>query len=424
MEEQYTHGERGQALVIMVFGIVVLLIVAGLAVDGGTVLTERRHAQNAADASSLAGTRLLAGAICEEPSATDAAILAEVRRLAEENGVRNAAAGVRAEYVDQDETPLGMVGAGSIPVGSTGISATLEITRSTFFMGLAGIEKSAASAHALAMTGPIIRFKGGGMLPIGVPLETVEQLGPGDEFRVIETDHHHGGEFCTDDSGNWDDHNTDITCVYDPDVPHNAQRGWLNLNFIYNPDHLTAQDRLNRAFIGNVANSGCGSNDSLSTDDGLRGWASGDCPYPYPIIAGNVDSPNGDFIHGDPGARTSSLQELEQYVGSVAYAPIFDYVYLKDYMEDNYVAAEEPDVEGANTNGHWPTAGGGGHAFFYHIVGFVALEVQEVSATGSGKYLQGEFDHALIGAQVFRPSSGFGNGGCDTPVLFGVSLWR
>src|SRR3990172_5154935 len=47
--------EKGQALVLLVLGFVVLLGFPALAVDGGMVYSNRRHAQNASDASSLGG---------------------------------------------------------------------------------------------------------------------------------------------------------------------------------------------------------------------------------------------------------------------------------------------------------------------------------------------------------------------------------
>ncbi len=48
------RGERGQALVLIILGIVVLFGFVGLAVDGGRVFSEQRRAQNAADAAAYA----------------------------------------------------------------------------------------------------------------------------------------------------------------------------------------------------------------------------------------------------------------------------------------------------------------------------------------------------------------------------------
>ena len=49
------NGEEGQVLAFLAVCFVVLLGFAALAIDGGMVFSDRRHAQNAADASSLAG---------------------------------------------------------------------------------------------------------------------------------------------------------------------------------------------------------------------------------------------------------------------------------------------------------------------------------------------------------------------------------
>ncbi|HEX8992126.1 MAG TPA: pilus assembly protein TadG-related protein [Anaerolineales bacterium] len=46
--------ERGQALILIVFAIVGLVAITGLAVDGGMAYSDRRNAQNAADAAALA----------------------------------------------------------------------------------------------------------------------------------------------------------------------------------------------------------------------------------------------------------------------------------------------------------------------------------------------------------------------------------
>jgi len=55
MIRKRSKSEEGQALVLLVLGFVALLGFAALAIDGGMVYADRRHAQNAADASSLGG---------------------------------------------------------------------------------------------------------------------------------------------------------------------------------------------------------------------------------------------------------------------------------------------------------------------------------------------------------------------------------
>ena len=48
-------SERGQALILIVFAIAALFGITGLAVDGGSLYSDRRRAQNAADTAALAG---------------------------------------------------------------------------------------------------------------------------------------------------------------------------------------------------------------------------------------------------------------------------------------------------------------------------------------------------------------------------------
>jgi len=49
------QSQQGQALVLIIFGMVVLLGFTALAVDGSMVYADRRHAQNVTDTAALAG---------------------------------------------------------------------------------------------------------------------------------------------------------------------------------------------------------------------------------------------------------------------------------------------------------------------------------------------------------------------------------
>ncbi|MCI0553607.1 MAG: pilus assembly protein TadG-related protein, partial [Anaerolineae bacterium] len=48
------NSEKGQALVLIALAAVGLFAFAALAIDGGRVFSDRRHAQNAADTAALA----------------------------------------------------------------------------------------------------------------------------------------------------------------------------------------------------------------------------------------------------------------------------------------------------------------------------------------------------------------------------------
>src|SRR5206468_1316812 len=54
-----SRPNRGQALVLLSLFLIVLLAVLGLGVDGGNLYLQRRGVQLAADASALAGARLM-----------------------------------------------------------------------------------------------------------------------------------------------------------------------------------------------------------------------------------------------------------------------------------------------------------------------------------------------------------------------------
>jgi hypothetical protein len=55
MESVKKSSEKGQSIVILAFAFIALLGFAALAIDGGMVYANRRHAQNASDAAALAG---------------------------------------------------------------------------------------------------------------------------------------------------------------------------------------------------------------------------------------------------------------------------------------------------------------------------------------------------------------------------------
>jgi hypothetical protein len=59
------NHESGQAIILLVISLVVLLGFTALAIDGGMVYSDRRHAQNAADTASLAGAGM-AGSIIQD----------------------------------------------------------------------------------------------------------------------------------------------------------------------------------------------------------------------------------------------------------------------------------------------------------------------------------------------------------------------
>ena len=406
--------EKGQALIIIAISLVVLAAFVGLAIDGGQLYTNRRKTQNGSDAAALAGTRLLATFIsnCEPgDSPQDSAVRSAVIEYARLNGVDYFApeGDIEAWYVDETETRLANIGTGSIPDYTTGVEVSLTMTATTSFMRLLGIEHMTASADAVAMTGPV-REMGGGVLPIAVYDGMLNDLDEGDEFKIFDDE----TTYCGDVECNSEDH-----------IP-GSLHGWLNLGFVYNSsDEIWTSDGsgpLDRSINKDVGSSGCGSSSIPKTfisETGLRGWCTNGCIYPLPIFAGDFDALNGDYIHGEPGTVAASISEIQSSYppGSIVVLPIFDYVYDPGTMATVF-ASSTPAIG-------WATGGGGSNAAYHHIVGFVAVMITEVKATGNPKYVAGSFVKAVYGESSIIPGSGAQIGVCvPNPTIIAVALWR
>ena len=66
------RAERGQVLIIFTLGLIVLLGFAGVAIDIGRQVAERRHVQTAADAAALAACRALIAGSSDSTAVTAA----------------------------------------------------------------------------------------------------------------------------------------------------------------------------------------------------------------------------------------------------------------------------------------------------------------------------------------------------------------
>ena len=80
--------ERGQALILIVFGMIGMLALIGLAVDGGMAYSDRRTAQNTADYTALAA----ALAFAKGEDATAAAMASANANGFDNNGTNNTVA--------------------------------------------------------------------------------------------------------------------------------------------------------------------------------------------------------------------------------------------------------------------------------------------------------------------------------------------
>ena len=129
--------ERGQALILIVFAIVGLVAVTGLAVDGGMAYSDRRNAQNAADASALAGA--LAHIRGRDPVA--AANSSALKEGFNNNGTTNTVS-----------VTVTNVGIGYCPNLMTGKDITVQISwrSTTYFAPVLGVRQINNTVRATA----------------------------------------------------------------------------------------------------------------------------------------------------------------------------------------------------------------------------------------------------------------------------------
>ena len=142
------RAERGQVSVMIGASLVVLLGLAGVAIDGGRLLMERRHIQNAADAAALAGCRALID------GASDFAAAQAARDIAQINLERSPAAGTST--IAADASPVyedGHAGdpaylVSGIAVTGTGVRVAIQSTVDTALGRVVGVDRLDTGARA------------------------------------------------------------------------------------------------------------------------------------------------------------------------------------------------------------------------------------------------------------------------------------
>ena len=158
-----TDGDRGQILLIVAVGLVVILAMVALVIDGGLAWAKQRDTQNAADASAEAGaTMLMQNVAGVSPAKTDADVEAAVEQAAVENGTTVTVAYYTnldgqlltpAGAVTADESSAAVVGDGAIAPGAAGVRAQNEQDFNTFLAGIIGFTELTSREDATAVTG-------------------------------------------------------------------------------------------------------------------------------------------------------------------------------------------------------------------------------------------------------------------------------
>lgn len=173
--------ERGQVLVIVAAGLLVMIAMVGLVIDGGYAWGQQRDTQNASDASAEAGALLLAHNLPYQhatPPQTapngNAEVRAEVLRTATTYDVTVE----EAWYTDFFGNRVGgapLIGPGQLPSGpapasAEGVQVTATKTFDTFVAQVVGMNEFTARTDATAIAGYIDGIGRGNVLPLTIPL--------------------------------------------------------------------------------------------------------------------------------------------------------------------------------------------------------------------------------------------------------------
>ncbi|HLA17657.1 MAG TPA: pilus assembly protein TadG-related protein [Candidatus Limnocylindrales bacterium] len=206
-------GERGQILVIMAVGIVTMLAMTALIVDGGNAFANQRATQNGSDASANAGALILAQNVGTTPTKSDADVEAEVTTVA----ALNLLDGWTAYYTDVKGRLLNsignavggtgaavQVGSGSIPPcndpttcvdgRASGVRVYGNNTINTYIAALVGMPtigiNTTATAVAGYMVGACPASAGCDILPVTIPTTILTCDGSNNPAPVVPTQYY------------------------------------------------------------------------------------------------------------------------------------------------------------------------------------------------------------------------------------------
>ena len=170
MRHHQTRDERGQILVIVAGGMIALLAVVALVLEGGSLVLNRRDAQNAADLASVAGAQQVALNYVESARA-QSAVLAAVDSTITSNGC-TASDGCTwtANFAGAGLVDLGVVGNTStpIPAGSLGVHVGVTKQVGAVIGHAIGFNSWDVSTEATAISAKPSKFPAGLMVPIAV----------------------------------------------------------------------------------------------------------------------------------------------------------------------------------------------------------------------------------------------------------------
>jgi hypothetical protein len=177
------RAPRGQILVIVAGGIVVLTMAVGLVIDSGIGFMNRRDAQNISDLGSMAGTKEIADHYLAG-GRTGTQVYDAIEASVTANGCTGTCTW-GATYVAGDEADLSaVVSAGAIPANAQGVRLVVQRHPETFFMRVIGMDSLNVATTATAVTARSTTAPPGVLLPIA--MSPPDPMIPGDTYDITD----------------------------------------------------------------------------------------------------------------------------------------------------------------------------------------------------------------------------------------------
>ncbi len=180
--------QGGQILAMFAGGLILLILVAGLVIDGGNIFLQRRDAQNAADIGSMAGTKRLAdyyvkplGTPGQAFGGGDNAFSHISDKMTQNDCTAATACTWTARYVGPRSgatfVDLGAVGAGDSAPPSNALGVKVDVTKlpRTYFLGVLGQTTWKVDTVATSLAGRIPGAPGGQLLPVAMTQMPIQE---------------------------------------------------------------------------------------------------------------------------------------------------------------------------------------------------------------------------------------------------------
>jgi hypothetical protein len=187
------RDERGFAAVWVALLLVVIMMFAALAIDGGQAYQSRRQSQNASDAGAMAGLRALTE--LKYDGVTDTTTLAQqVLTQARATGADPSTGGVRCYVIAFNRTRLSgdLCGTGTpltfapeLVATAWGVEVETRQTKDTNFARVVGMNSTAASTTAKAL---IQAYIGNNGSPFVVCGSKADYPNPGEAYDILAKD--------------------------------------------------------------------------------------------------------------------------------------------------------------------------------------------------------------------------------------------